>query len=446
MALTRREFLKTAAVVSVGTAILPAVFQRAAQVMAAEGPTSGPASRRVLVVVQLAGGNDGLNTVVPYADGRYYDLRGNLGIPQGSALPLNNEVGVHPSLARLKELWDEGKVAIIEGVGYPQPNLSHFVAMDIWRFADPTLRAREGWLGRCLESLPASPGDAFRALAVGSRLPPELRSTQVPVPILESVATYRIMTDPLGPDLAAMRTRTLLNLYDAFPVRAPFAVALDSNLAAATASSQALETAEKAYKPAVTYPRTPLASGLKLVAEAIDADLGVRVGHVSIGGFDTHASQIPPHAQLLTTVAEAIHAFYRDLQAHGHDQDVVIMTWSEFGRRARANGSGGTDHGTAGPMFVVGTPVRGGLYGERPSLQRLENDNLRFTTDFRSVYATVVESWFSIPSEAVLLGQRYAPLGFLQAGRASPGSIAPRTPVPDAASADPGPPARVIIE
>ncbi len=417
MPLSRRDFLKSSVAIGIGTAALPAVWQRAARVAAAEGPGRGPGDKRILVVVQLAGGNDGLNTIVPYSSGRYYDLRGGLGLPADTLLKLNDEVGLHPSLARFKELWDQGALAIVEGVGYPRPNFSHFVSMDIWRSADPDGRVRDGWLGRAMREMGTLPTD-FRALAIGNRMPNELSAAGVPVAILENINAYRVQTDPLGTDVAAMRSEALLHLYASFPRGAPFAVAMDSTLAAVTASADAMDRAHRAYRPAVIYPNTPLARGLQLLAEAIDADLGVRVGHVSIGGFDTHATQIPAHAILLQSVSDAVHAFYRDLQAHGRDRDVLIMTWSEFGRRARANGSGGTDHGTAGPLFAVGTPVRGGFYGERPSLTTLDSDNFRFTTDFRSVYASIIELWLGLSARDVLGSNQFQPLGFVSASGA----------------------------
>ena len=183
---------------------------------------------------------------------------------------------------------------------------------------------------------------------------------------------------------------------------------------AAYESTRAIQKLDKEYKPAVEYPRNGLASGLRLLAGAIGSDLGVKVCHVSIGGWDTHAGQKAPHARLLEYLSESIYAFYQDLKAHGKDQDVLVMTWSEFGRRARDNGSAGTDHGAAAPLFLVGTPVKAGLYGQRPDLGALDNGNLRYAVDFRQVYATVLEDWLAGPAEIVLGGQRFEKLGLVK--------------------------------
>ena len=411
MPISRRDFLKTSVALVPTVAMMPAVFRRA---VAASLLESGPAAgaNRTLILVQMAGGNDPVNTLVPYADGRYYDLRPNLAIPQEKVLPLDNEVGLHPSLAKLRPFWDDGMLAIVQGVGYPSPSFSHFTSMDIWQSADPEGKIKDGWLGRYFETLDRSQ-EVFQGLAVGGILPPELLSLTVPVPIVRSVAGYQLRGDPRYPDAAQARADTLLRLYAASSPVAPHALLLDNTIESAHKSSLALQQADQAYTQLAEYPETPLAGALRLLSEAVTGDLGVRVGHVTIGGFDTHANQLEDQARLLTTVAEAVDAFYQDLKAHGKEQDVVIMTWSEFGRRARSNASNGTDHGAAGLLFVLGAPVKGGLYGERPDLGDLVRDNLRFTTDFRSVYTTVLERWLSAPAEAVLGNQRFEELPFL---------------------------------
>jgi uncharacterized protein (DUF1501 family) len=413
MLVSRRQFLKSSMLVAPTLAFMPTVFKHAVAAATSESfgvrQTNAPGT---LVVVQMAGGNDGLNTLVPYADNRYYDLRGTLALPQGSVLPLDNEVGLHPSMAKLKDLWDEGNLAIVEGVGYPNPSFSHFESMDIWQSADLDGNFKEGWLGRYFEGLQATQSEPFQGMAVGRELPLALRSSKVPVPTVQSVARYQLAGDPRFPDATQDRAQAVLNLFAASPPGAPYSVLLDNTMDAAYRSSVALQNAHAAYQPGAVYPETPLAEALKLLAEAITNDLGVKVGHVSIGGFDTHAAQPDDHAALLTETSEAMAAFYEDLKAHGRDGDVVIMTWSEFGRRVTSNASDGTDHGTAGPMFFLGTPIKGGLYGGRPGLSELGDGNLRFTTDFRSVYATVFEQILGVPSEA-MLGTRYEPLPLL---------------------------------
>ncbi|MBI2328536.1 MAG: DUF1501 domain-containing protein [Chloroflexi bacterium] len=413
MVITRRQLLKGGISLLPALAFLSAPWRR--EILFASSALAATPADRTLVVVQQAGGNDGLNTIIPYSDGHYYDLRPNIAIPQEEVLPLNNEVGFHPELAKFKTLWDKGNLAIVEGVGYSLPSLSHFQSMDIWRFADPEVKVRQGWLGRYLETLGGSRGDVFPGLAVGRTLPLELYSPQVSVTIVESLSLYQFQGDSRYPDATQGRTEALSGIYDAAPQDSPYAALFHNTLGATHQSSAALMQADKAYQPGVDYPDSSLAGGLRILAEAITGNLGVRVGHVTIGGWDTHANQKPDHARLLRTLSEALYAFYQDLKAHGKDGDVLIMTWSEFGRRVTSNASDGTDHGTAVPVFFLGTPVKGGFYGQRPDLGSLSSNNLRFTTDFRTVYATVLEGWFKTPPDAIL-GKQFETLPIFNAG------------------------------
>ena len=414
MLVSRRQFLKSSMLVAPSFAFMPTIFKRAVAAATTETFNSSPASPSgTLVIVQMAGGNDGLNTVVPYNDDRYYDLRGNIALAQKDVLPLNDEVGFHPAMAKLKELWDEDVLAIVEGVGYPNPSFSHFESMDIWQSADLNRNYKDGWLGRYFDSLQQTQSHPFQGMAVGRKLPPALKSSKVPIPIVESVDQYKLSSNTHVPEYAEARAKAVLKLFAASPRGAPYSVLLDNTVEAAYQSSLALQGAHAAYTPGAIYPETKLGKALKLVAEAIIGDLGVKVGHVSIGGFDTHADQPEEHADLLRSLSEAMAAFYQDLKAHGKDKEVTIMTWSEFGRRVTSNASDGTDHGTAGPMFLLGTPVKGGLYGERPDLRDLGNNNLRFTTDFRSVYATVFEQILGVPAEAMLGTSEYKPLSLI---------------------------------
>ena len=406
MLITRRQFLKTSMVAVPAAAAMPAVFSRAVAAAIHEQQSgAAPMGNRTLVIVQMAGGNDGLNTVVPANDGRYYELRGNLAIPQNDVLPIDGQVGFHPSLTAFKELWDEGVLAIVEGVGYPAQSFSHFESMDIWQTAQTGRKDYEGWLGKYLEGIAAGQEDAFLALVADKRMPRAMVTPNVAVPLVESVDDYRLQDDPRNAWNRQARTEALLQLYASAPGATRFGALLDNTVHAAQRSSAAVQRAHARYEPAVEYGESALAQGLRLVAEAIDADLGLRVGHVRIGGFDTHAAQEARHESLLAETADAMLAFYRDLQAHGHANDVVMMTWSEFGRRVTGNASDGTDHGSAGPMFVAGAPVAGGFYGERPSLASLDENNLRFTTDFRQVYASALEGWLGAPSQDVLGGR-----------------------------------------
>ena len=334
MVISRRQFLKTSMVAVPAAAAMPAVFSRAVAAAIHEQPSNAaPMGNRTLVIVQMAGGNDGLNTIVPANDSRYYELRGSLAIPQGDVLAIDGQAGFHPGLTAFKELWDEGVLAVVEGVGYPDQSFSHFESMDIWQTAQTGRKDYEGWIGRYLEGIAAGQEDAFLALVADKRMPRAMVTPDVAVPLVESVDAYQLQDDPRNAWNRQARTRALLELYASAPGATRFGALLDNTLQAAQRSADAVQRAHARYEPAVEYGESALAQGLRLIAEAIDAGLGLRVGHVRIGGFDTHAAQDAMHAGLLAETADAMLAFYRDLQAHGHANDVVMMTWSEFGRR-----------------------------------------------------------------------------------------------------------------
>lgn len=434
MQLTRRQFLTSAGVVTAGTALLPEIFRRA-KLAALVDPPAGDdkaKAKRTLIVVQMAGGNDGLNTVIPYKDSLYQTYRPGLALQPNEIIPITDDAALHGSMTKFKELWDAGVLAVVQGVGYPQPAFSHFTNMDIWQTADPGLKFRNGWLGRYLASLDSKSQSVFKGVAVGGSLPKELEST-VPVPLVESINAYRIQTDGLRGDQLTKRISTLSSLYSSFPKEIPFSILLDGTMTSVTESTTKLQIANSAYKTSVTYPNNALASGLKLLAAAIDGGLGIRVGHVSLGGFDTHSAQRVNQQRLLGYVSDSIAAFYKDLLDHGYEQDVLIMTWSEFGRRAKGNGSQGTDHGSAAPLFIVGGKVAGGVYGGMPALNNLDNDNLRFTTDFRSVYATVLQDWLGVSPDVALGTTQFASLKFI--GKPA-GPVVPiaKSPVPTPAA------------
>jgi uncharacterized protein (DUF1501 family) len=392
---------------------VPEIFRHAAAADVLERGNNAGVPGKTLIIVQLAGGNDGLNTVVPYADGAYHDARRRLGVPDDRVVPLNERIGLHQKLAPLKPLWDAGQFAIIEGVGYPNPNLSHFSSMHIWQTASPDGALHGGWVGKYLDDLERREHDPFHGFNVGQSLAPALTTGATAVPAVGNVADYQLR---VGDDAVESQARrqALLKLYEAYPKAAPYAALLETTFDDALNTSAQLQQSVAGYRPAVEYPRTPLGSGLLLLAQVIDSQQGLRVGHVTLGGFDTHARQVQAHEQLLETLAGGLSAFMQDLEAHGKADGVLVMTWSEFGRRVPENGSDGTDHGTAAPMFLLGKRVRGGAYGEPPSLTDLDNGNLRYTTDFRSVYATVMERWLGAPAKAVLGGE-FKQLGLLPA-------------------------------
>ncbi len=396
---------------------MPAIFSRgiaSARVMSQEGSHfAQAASDRTLIVVQLAGGNDGLNTVIPYADPLYHQMRPTLAIPDSQVLTLDTRLGLHPSLKALQSLWNQGRMAIVEGVGYPNQSLSHFQAMDIWQTLDLSGSGSVGWLGKLVSGWVDQDGHPFKAMDIGVQTAQALQSISTPVPTVASVNSYRVYADPIDRDAGNARMQALMKLYSSYPKTSPYAALLDTTALDAQSGSAQLREADEAYKPAVTYPTDSFAAGLKILAEAIVQGLGLRVGYVTLGGFDTHANQQTTHATLMQTLADGLSAFYNDLDAHGKADNVVVMTWSEFGRRVEENGSEGTDHGTAAPMFVLGKSINKGVYGEPPSLSSLDsNGNLKYTVDFRSVYATVLDRWLGASSKDVL-GGSYGSQNFL---------------------------------
>jgi uncharacterized protein (DUF1501 family) len=257
--------------------------------------------------------------------------------------------------------------------------------------------------------------DQFFGFNAGGATPPEMRAEQVSITSVQDPADYAFKVKGSNAEPSTARTATLLKLYEQYPANSRYGVLLETTADTAASSSQQLAAAGGSYRPAVTYPDTSFAAGLSLLAETITGGLGMRVGHITLGGFDTHNNQAAEHSALMTTLDQGLSAFYQDLAAQGKADDVLVVTWSEFGRRVSENANGGTDHGSASTVFTLGGGVRGGFYGDQPSLTKLiDNGNLSFTTDFRSVYATVIEDWLGTPS-APLLGQQWPKLGFVAA-------------------------------
>ncbi|MGE0688967.1 MAG: DUF1501 domain-containing protein [Dehalococcoidia bacterium] len=413
--MNRRNFLKESlALVAFGAAV-PSVFGKAV-IAAAEESNSLTSVGKTLVVVQLAGGYDGLNMVVPYRDGAYRSLRPTLGVPEAELLPLDDRFAFNPALSGLKGLYDGGKLAVVHGVGYPNPDFSHFKAMDIWQTGDLDGQGTSGWLGRYFDELTDPDGHPLAGMSVGRSLPTAFNSLKSTVPSVESVETFALQPAN-GDSSPESRKTSLLKLYDAYrPAGTSYAALLDTTMDSAYQSSLELAAAHAAYKPAAAYPQSGLASGLQMLAELIDSGKDaspLRVGHVTLGGFDTHTGEDTRLGPLLTQTSEALTAFQHDLEAHGHGDEVVTLVWSEFGRRPQENAQSGTDHGSALPIFVMGSNVKGGLHGEPPSLTNLDNGNLRFTTDFRSIYATLLEKWLQAPAKDIL-GESFPQLDLLK--------------------------------
>ena len=370
-------------------------------------------ANRTLVVLELAGGNDDLNTVVPYTDNLYLQMRSRIGIPAASVLPLDNRLGLNPVMTPLKTMWDQNRVAVVENVGYPNSSLSHFAARDVWHTADPQLAHRNGWLGRWADKYVAGSGNPLTCTAISQSLPRTLLADNVGVPSFVNLASYQYATDGSYPGDRNNQIRTFLTQNGAEYEIANSLDALSQVGEDAINSSNVLQTVGAGYVAGGAYPAGTLGAGLLLIAQIINANVGARILYITFGGFDNHATENVDHDPLLTTVSVGIKALFDDLDAHGKSHDVLLMTWSEFGRRPQDNGSNGTDHGTAAAHFVVGNAVRPGIYGGPPNLASLDsNGNRTIANDFRSYYGTILQDWLGADSAAIL-GAGYPNLGFL---------------------------------
>jgi len=404
MTQTRRDFLLTGSGVTVG-ALMPGVFAETA--LAAPQSDKAGGRETVLVVIQLTGGNDGLNTVIPYRDPAYQAARPKLKQSESKVLEIDDRLGFHPVMGGFSKLLEEGKLAVVQGVGYPNPNRSHFASMDIWHKANRAKTERYGWLGRTLPQL----GGAGAALHVGEGEGPlALFSATGHAPSLKSLKDYQLRT---GSGRSADQKRRLIEdlAEDRSQLSGPQNGLLDLIKKSAQQTYRSSRRMQKVAKDlqgksVAGYPQTGLANRLKLIARLIDAGVPERLYYTSLGGFDTHAAQAKTHPNLLAELAGAAHAFFNDLKRHGQQKRVLVMTFSEFGRRVRENGSEGTDHGAASQMFLIGDGVKSGLIGKHPSLTELVNGDLRFHTDFRSVYATVLKQWLHVDPQPVL-GRKY---------------------------------------
>ncbi|MCW5935410.1 MAG: DUF1501 domain-containing protein [Fimbriimonadia bacterium] len=400
---SRREFLRAGlTLVAIGAAMPPWLAQLAHADTQRKLKGQKPLNDHILVVLQLTGGNDGLNTVVPYADGRYYDLRPQLAIPDSGVLRLDEKVGLHPALTGLQELFQKGQVAIVQGVGYPNPNRSHFRSMEIWQTADPDGYQRYGWLGKYLDSITDAAPNPILAVSLSRERPQAMLAARAPVPCFASLSELQNLTN--DPDLEM----TVRAMTDEVGTRESAATVIDQSTRTALDAVEKLREAVKRYQSDVTYANDPFSQGLKQAAQLIMTSPQTRVIYVSVNGFDTHAGQLRAHENLLRGFGNSIKAFQEDLMKMGKQDRVLTMVFSEFGRRVRENGSLGTDHGAAAPMFLVGNRVKGGFYGDHPSLSSLDQGDLRMQTDFRSVYATVLDWLGSDPEE--VLGKRFAPV------------------------------------
>ena len=365
-----------------------------------------------LVVLQLTGANDYLNTVVPYTNPLYYDNRPNMHIPAEQVLQIDNEIGFNPNMQAVKRLYDEGKVAIIHSIGYPNPNYSHFRSMDIWYTCEPEKVSSEGWLGKVVRDLDPKGDNVLTAVNFGRGLPRALSLSGVPVASVAQLDTYGVLTG-LSSATRSMAMETFARLYSDVDAGDEVLRYMGQTGLDAQKGADILRSAADKYTSTVKYPEgNPIAASLRGVAQTKLADLGTRIFYTAHGSFDTHASQMPMHAKLWKEVDGAIDAFFQDLHEHDAADDTIMLLWTEFGRRVKENGSG-TDHGAGGVAFVIGEHIKGGQYGTYPSLraedltQQREGmfGNLRYSYDFRGLYSSIVDRWLGLDGPAIVGGQ-----------------------------------------
>ena len=411
MAMNRREFVRGGVAAFTVSFAAPAFLSDLAR---AQG-----ASRRNLVVLYLSGGNDALSTLVPYNDPQYYARRPTIAIPAGDVLQIGTDssgipLGLNPRLTGLRTIFNSGRLAIVQRTGYPNSSRSHFLGTDIWSTADPGSPQGTGWLGRYLDQLP-TPVDPLTAWSTQRETPRSLLARTVGVPSITNVNGYAFASPNPGTSDATFARETATRISSHLPADQPHLAFVNSTAQAAFSTLD--RVAEVAtYQPSVTYPNNGFGQALRMIAGAMNRGLGTKVFWVQTGGYDTHASQNPnlangAYSNLMTTLNNGLFAFYSDLLNQGLLNDTLILQFSEFGRRISENGSNGTDHGAAGLMMAVGGSVRGGIYGTAPNLAAngnptLENNNgdVRHETDFRSVYAKVIDSWLGANSSTILGG------------------------------------------
>lgn len=365
-------------------------------------------NNNVLAILSLSGGNDGLNTVVPYTDGLYRDYRPTLGVPADKVIPLNKELGLHPTMAPLKSFWDEGKLAIFVGVGYQKPSYSHFRSMDIWHTCEPDKIGTEGWLGQAIAEIDPKHDNVLTGVNFGRGLPRALAKPGVPVASVGQLETYGLLTGIEGKDQRQQALEVFAQMYGSTIGTGYTMDYIHSTGTYALKGADILATAPGKYKSTIKYTNTAVGQYMRNIVQTHLAGFGTRVLYTTspYNGFDTHANQAALHPMLWTDVSANVKAFYDDLREHKASDNVLLFMFTEFGRRIVDNGSG-TDHGAAGVAFAIGEKVKGGIYGTYPSLKpsdQEEGGNLRFGTDFRSVYATMLDDWLGLNPSPILGG------------------------------------------
>ena len=358
----------------------------------------------VLVVLQLTGGNDFINTVVPYSNPHYYDARKKIVVPENQVLPIDDNIGFHQNMAPIKELYDQGSVAIIQGIGYPNSSRSHFRALDIWHTCEPETVGTEGWLGKAITALDPKQENVLTGVNFGRGLPRALSSPGVPVTSVGDLDNYGLMTPIQNKDERTEALKIFKSMYAPAIGNGPVMDYLSQTGQNLLVGADMLKVAPLNYKSEVEYGNTQIAKSLRDVARVHLANLGTQIFFVSQGGYDTHSTQTPVQPVLIEDLSKAINDFFQDLRNQNASKNVTMLVFTEFGRRMRDNGSG-TEHGSGGGAFIIGDSIKGGLYSEYPRLEpeNWENgEDLEHTIDFRGVYGTLLEQWMNIePSEIV---------------------------------------------
>ena len=360
----------------------------------------------VLVVLQLTGGNDYFNTVIPYTDGNYYDSRPRLQIPEDRVIKIDGELGMHPAMGPMKDIYESGDMAVIHGVGYENSPRSHFRSMDIWHTCEPDKVGTEGWLGRALREIDPEGENPVTGVNIGQALPRALVAPGVSVASVADVSTYGLLTGVQEKEQRAKMLDAFANMYGPAVGTGPVMEYLGQTGLDAMKGADMLKVAPRQYQSTVEYASTPIAQKLRDIAMIHTAGLGTRVFYTDHGSFDTHAAQATEHSRLWTEVSAAIADFWDDLREHDAADNVIMFLFSEFGRRVRDNGSG-TDHGAAGVAFAIGPGVKGGMYSTYPETraEALQQGDLVPNMDFRGVYSTVLERWLGLDPVPIVNGQ-----------------------------------------
>lgn len=386
------------------------------QLAAQAAPRASGSSNKILIMIQLAGGNDGLNMVVPFADDAYLKVRPQIGIKPKDVLQLDSKIGLHNNMTELSEMFKKGNLAVLQGVGYPEPNRSHFRSIEIWQTAEPRKVKDTGWLGRYLDyAAPTKKNSSetfFPAINVDPILSKTLSAEKVIVPSVNNVADFRFKADPKQEIDRLAQIDTFNDIYKDYKLKRRYVEQLREVGMDTTTASDYLNNIVKSYKSTADYPNDGFGKSLKFIAQLITGGVNCRVYNVSLGGFDTHTNEPNGHGPLMRKLSQGLNALYTDLAVHEMDKDVIAMTFSEFGRRVAENGSRGTDHGTAAPMLIVGGGIKGGIYGDHPSLTDLQDGDLKYKIDFRNVYATVLERWMGADSK-LILGDKFDQMDFI---------------------------------